>query len=579
MYKTFMNSQYNTQQPIQQATYTVTVYANLANAGYVTRSPNKTVYNAGEQLTLTATPYDGYTFTGWSGTSNSTKATIRGSVNGDMTLTANFQYTQKTYTLTTQVFPQDGGYVTCNPDKEKYMAGEEVTVTATHADDYKFINWTGAVSSRTNYVTVRMDGDKTLTANFYRQSVETSSVRQTDDSPTRSASVNEMKEYYIEVSAPMFATPAFGGEWASIEGGWFLLNNLAFGFEFGGGVWGDAHNTYNPLTGVGHRETIGGGFNFGYIGKRWIWGTSLGYWYGRFELEDYETPLQTIYSFGGPYIKLRFWKVCEIGYRGLLGVKQDGTYDAKSSTFISGKGLGLTLASQFKFGLHFDINRSSPQHTTQASMPSYQSGSGTFTDNRDGKTYRTVVIGGKKWMAENLNYKTKKSYCYNGDGDNCDNYGRLYTWNAAMTACPAGWRLPTRQDWNQLGQAVGGNGVTSKVGDIDLVKWDSAGTKLRSTTGWTKVTFNKMIIKTPVNFDLIHGTDDFGFSALPNGLGLHNLFISSYNGVGFLGVWWTDADLKSEYAYSRSVSSGINEMSENVHLKKFEFAVRCVCDE
>lgn len=69
----------------------------------------------------------------------------------------------------------------------------------------------------------------------------------------------------------------------------------------------------------------------------------------------------------------------------------------------------------------------------------------TFTDYRDNRTYTTITVGDKVWMAENLRYDTENDYSFSND-----NIGRLYTWDAATYACPDAWRLPTKSDWSSL---------------------------------------------------------------------------------------------------------------------------------
>ena len=96
---------------------------------------------------------------------------------------------------------------------------------------------------------------------------------------------------------------------------------------------------------------------------------------------------------------------------------------------------------------------------------------GILTDYRDGQTYRVVDIGSQTWMAENLKYAIARSGCFLDEDRNCLNYGRLYSWNAAMEACPAGWHLPNNAEWLTLFLSVGGQEI--------------AGNALKSTFGWT----------------------------------------------------------------------------------------------
>lgn len=77
-------------------------------------------------------------------------------------------------------------------------------------------------------------------------------------------------------------------------------------------------------------------------------------------------------------------------------------------------------------------------------------------DKRDGREYNTVTVNGVAWMAENLDYETSGSWCYDDDPANCNRYGRLYTLATAKTACPEGWRLPTGDEWEALLTAFGG---------------------------------------------------------------------------------------------------------------------------
>jgi uncharacterized protein (TIGR02145 family) len=144
-----------------------------------------------------------------------------------------------------------------------------------------------------------------------------------------------------------------------------------------------------------------------------------------------------------------------------------------------------------------------------------------ITDPRDGRKYITVNIDGKTWMAENLNYKTGKSWCYGDNNSNCDKYGRLYDWKTAMKACPAGWHLPSRAEWGGL------------------------------------------------------GTDYYGFEALPGGFRAAG---GSFSDAGDYGNWWTATENSAGNAYSRRMSHDLDYVDDDYYGNGNGFSVRCVGD-
>lgn len=179
----------------------------------------------------------------------------------------------------------------------------------------------------------------------------------------------------------------------------------------------------------------------------------------------------------------------------------------------------------------------------------------SFTDLRDGQSYDIVQIGPQTWMAENLNYETEGSACPEGDNRNCSKYGRLYTWKAAQKACPEGWHLPDRADFEQLIASAGGTDLASGMA--------VAGEKLKSTSGW---------------FKKGNGSDEFGFNALPAGyrLGGSESAPGKFDGIGGYAHLWSATETADGLAYYLLLDFSTKAAKLNAFGKDEARSVRCV---
>ncbi len=187
-----------------------------------------------------------------------------------------------------------------------------------------------------------------------------------------------------------------------------------------------------------------------------------------------------------------------------------------------------------------------------------------YMDERDGHVYGLVKIGDKVWFKENLRYVTEQSLCYDSLPENCEKYGRLYSYEAAKTVCPENWRLPTVHDVEELHVVMGSHKID----------------KIAARGEWD--------IRKAERF-----SDELGLSVLPAGRIDTLTFYSymddrwvdtvSFHQKGVAASYWIVAD-DHDGSTHWHIGTPIGERKSGVHTHPVfpeihKFSVRCMCEE
>jgi uncharacterized protein (TIGR02145 family) len=214
-----------------------------------------------------------------------------------------------------------------------------------------------------------------------------------------------------------------------------------------------------------------------------------------------------------------------------------------------------------------------------------ETASNSSVTDASGNKYPTVVIGTQTWMAENLrttkfrdgsnvplvtdnvqwefnsinNTKLPMMCWYNHDQTayTANKYGALYNWhvinpasNGNKNICPAGWHVPSDDEWSILTNFLGGESIAGgKMKSVGYQHWP------RPNTG---------------------ATNSSGFSGFPGGF---RLYYGIFGSVGSDGLWWSSTESDAGRAWYRTMKYNSSSLiRSNFSSTENALCIRCLKD-
>ena len=269
--------------------------------------------------------------------------------------------------------------------------------------------------------------------------------------------------------------------------------------------------------------------------------------------------------------------------RGIAWSITQNPIDTNSKT-IDGNGIGVfnssitNLTANTTYYIRaYATNSIGTAYGNQISLTTTSNNAVTTVTDIDGSIYPTTLICSQLWMKKNLNVSkyrngdvipqvqdatqwnnlTTGAWCYYANQTaNGTVYGKLYNWyavNDSRGLAPAGWHIPSNNEWVTLENCLGG--------------WASAGFKMKETgtAHWL-----------PTNDG---ATNSSGFTGIPGGLRISNPPAVDFSQINYEGFWWSTSESTDYYGKTyRVLSSDVGYSGTNAANLNQGLSVRCLKD-
>ncbi|TRW96441.1 fibrobacter succinogenes major paralogous domain-containing protein [Flavobacterium gawalongense] len=255
-----------------------------------------------------------------------------------------------------------------------------------------------------------------------------------------------------------------------------------------------------------------------------------------------------------------------------------------NSKTINGNGVGVFSSSITNLTANttyyiraYATNSIGTAYGSQVSFTTTSNSIATTVTDIDGNIYPTILICSQLWMKKNLNVSkyrngdlipqvqdatqwnnlTTGAWCYYANQTaNGTVYGKLYNWyavNDSRGLAPAGWHIPSNNEWVTLENCLGG--------------WASAGFKMKEigTAHWQ-----------PTNDGATNSSD---FTGIPGGLRISNPGTVDFSQINYEGFWWSTSESSDYYGKTcRILNSDVGYLGTSAVDLIQGLSVRCLKD-